>query len=205
MEDIPNKTLSVIVGMALVVSVIGMFSLSDHLNLITGFGTTGTAQVNITKSAILNVTQPTMDFGNGTISPGANCVMSSLDVSRDPNNCFTASNGLKDATNSSFHAQNVGNVALNVTVTDLYSNASAFWGVNGGNYTFECLDNVTNNGASGEVTTWTTPNSTAPLKCSLYLNSTYLQNEFLLAINISIPTTAYGFKNDTWTFTATQA
>ncbi len=213
MADISNKMLGIIVGIALVISIIGLYTVSSNFGSITGFGTTGTAQINITQSAQLNVTQSLMDFGNGTVAQGFSgsvggcpgcCVMSSLDGSRDPNSCFTATWGLKDATNSSFHAQNVGNVQLNVTVTSLYNSAAGFWGAGGGNYTFECLGNVTNNGAGGPITTWTTPTATAQ-NCSVYLNATYGQNEFLLAINISIPQAASGFKNDTWTFTATKA
>ncbi len=212
MADISNKMLGIIVGIALVISIIGLYTVSSNFGSITGFGTTGTAQINITQSAQLNVTQSLMDFGNGTVAQGFSgsvggcpgcCVMSSLDGSRDPNSCFTATWGLKDASDS-FHIQNVGNVQLNVTVNSTYNSAAAFWGVSGGNYTFKCLGNVTNYNAMAYVGNWTTPNGVAQ-NCSFYLNATTYQNEFLLAINISIPQAASGFKNDTWTFTGTKA
>ena len=62
MTDISNKTLAVIVGVALVVSLVGLFNLPNSIGLLTGLGTTGQARINITANAELNVTVATVDW-----------------------------------------------------------------------------------------------------------------------------------------------
>jgi hypothetical protein len=205
MADISNKMLGVIVGIALVISIVGLFSIPNEGFTFIGFGTTGQARINITSSAALNVTQTTIDFGNGTVSQGypGNCVMSTRDAVRDPNNCFTATVGLKDSpTPFDFDIVNVGNVVLNVTINSTYSSNTSFWGgVSGGGYMLSCAGNGT---AASVITGWATPNGTA-LPCAVYLNATFGQNEFRADINISIPQAAVGVHNDTLTFTGSAA
>jgi hypothetical protein len=203
LADISDRALGLLVAVSLLVSLFGLFGLQGTHYSYSGYGTVGFARINITASASINVTQPVIDFGNGTVNQGysGDCVMSSADTSRDPNACFTASYGLKDALDG-FHVVNVGNIALNVTVNSTFASNSSFWGVSGGGYLFRCSANTS--AIASVITTWTTPNGTA-LPCADYLNATFGQNEIRMDINISIPQAAVGVHNDTVTFTGSPA
>ena len=68
MADISNKTLALLVGVAIVVSVVGIFVAQEGAQ-ITGYGTTETGVVNLTiaASVSINVTGD-IEFGVGTVA-----------------------------------------------------------------------------------------------------------------------------------------
>lgn len=77
--DISNKALAVLLIAAMIVSVGGaLFTLASLGNIsdvlkfsgITGFGTAGVINVSIQQIAILNVSQPFIDFGVGYVTQG---------------------------------------------------------------------------------------------------------------------------------------
>jgi hypothetical protein len=195
MTDISNKALAFIVGIALIVSLIGLFSLPGG-SRITGLGTQGQARINITELAELNVTQALVDFGNGTLENNAiNCTLTTEESSGDPRSCWTGT-GATDG----FHIVNTGNVFLNVTIISTKNKSLDFWGVDGGAYTWRCAGN----GTIIQSAYATTRNDTQ-VRCVANLNSTTGNDEFLLHLNITVPPTALGFKNDTITFTGSKA
>lgn len=211
MSDISNQTLTIIVGLALMVSAIGLFSLQNGL---AGFAvTTGQARVNITQTIAVNVSQSLIDFSNGTVeTTKVNCTMASSKAG-DTNACFKPLSGSADGpAGHGFSAVNIGNVKINVSLTatknSTATTGNSFWGVAGGKYMWKCYAranaSIYKNGATQMVNYTNVRNATAT-KCVGYLNSTTNQNAFSVDINITIPGTATGLKNDTITFTAAKA
>lgn len=195
MTDISNKTLGVIVGIALVVSLIGLFSLNN--SPITGLGHTGLAKINITQLAEFNVTQTTIDFGNGSIeqgAPGGICQLTTSEATGDPRNCWLADT---DGATNGFLIENVGNVKLNISVVSEKANADDFWGASGGQYRFKCSGNGT-----VLLSDYTTVGTSAD-DCIGYLNATNGEDVIRMDINITIPASATGIHNDTVTFAGT--
>ncbi len=206
MSDISNKTLSAIVGLALVVSLIGLFSLPNGIVSLTGFGTTGLAKINITENAALNVTVSVIDFGNGSVETYvSSCTLTTSEASGDPRNCFLPTGTSADGATDGFHIVNVGNVRLNVTANSTKSSPVDFWGTNVGSERFalRCSGNgtYTNTNFSG---IYFQVNGNDQV-CVNYLNATAGQDEFRMDINITIPDIALGVKNDTITFTGSKA
>jgi hypothetical protein len=73
MADISNKTLAILVGIAIVVSVVGILSLGKPSVLyVTGRGTTdgGNVSVNLTSELSILVTN-NINFGNGRVAAGS--------------------------------------------------------------------------------------------------------------------------------------
>jgi len=190
-----RDTLSFLLGLSIIISLIGIFSLPD--GFLTGLATTDTGQVriNITQSININVTNRVIDFGNGTITPGKiNCSMDS-EKGGDPGNCFTSTWG-GNVSRKGITVRNIGNTFVNITAQSTYATEAAFWEGNPGYYKFKC--NSTAAGATVAMTTWTAP-AGAALNCIYNLTPTFLVE---LNVNITIPSTAIGFYNDTITFAA---
>lgn len=201
MADISNKSLGLFVGLALMVSAVGFLSLNGSLvSYLTGLATSdyGEVKINITESASLNLTQRVIDFGNGSVTESyPNCTMTS-EIAGDPNTCFTAAWGSEGAGHGGFRVVNIGNVNLNVTVTSIKT-AATFWGVTGGEYLFKC----TGNNSIAQ------PNYTALVAsaqpCVRNLSVSDGSDAVTVEINITIPITATGYKNDTITITGSKA
>jgi hypothetical protein len=204
MTDISNKTLAIIAGLALVVSVIGLFSLPDR-SALAGLVTTGTTKINITQTAALNVSVATVNFGDGYLQVNANnCTITSLSSSGSsfrPASCWSNTT----YTTGGFEVTNIGNVALNVTIVGTKVNASHFFGVTLGNggaksrYLFKCQGNGTS-----QASTFTNLNTTTK-RCITNLPVGSGSDVFRTHINLTIPDTAFGLKTDTVTFTGTKA
>lgn len=202
MADITNKTLAVLVGLAIAVSLVGLFSLPNSPFFLSGFVVSqGQARLNITETASLNVTESFIDFGNGTIeNDDLNCTLTSETPSTpDPLDCWSGTG----ASRGGFDAVNIGNVNLNVTIIATHNgtNASDFWGANDGRYTWKCIGNgtiqtVVENYSAVENKTTRCVDALSPLVGS---------DGFTVHLNITIPPNAIGFKNDTITFAASKA
>ena len=206
MADISNKTLSVVVGLALVITLFGLFSLPNGIGALTGFGTTGYARINITENAALNVTVSVIDFGNGSVETAySSCTLTTSEASEDPRNCFLPTGTSGDGATNGFQIVNVGNVILNVTANSTKSSPVDFWGTSTGNekYALKCSGNgtYTNANFSG-IYSQVNGNDQ---NCVARLNATSGQDEFRMDINITIPDIALGVKNDTITFTGSKA
>jgi hypothetical protein len=206
MGDISNKTLGAIVGLALVVSLVGLFSINNGgLSGLVTYGTTGQARINISELAALNVTHNVIDFGNGTLESSVNnCTLTSERPSNpDPFNCWTGTG----ATSGGFTVVNVGNVALNVTVKavkngSMTSGAKSFFGTTGSRYMWRCAVGSPN--GTNKLAAYTSVRN-ASTSCVTRLNTTAGSDAFALHLNITIPSTATGRKNDTITFTGIKA
>ena len=196
MADISNKTLGFLVVVALLVSAFGLFSLQN--GGITGLGITGTTRINITATAAVNVTKTTVDFGNSTIQGNAfNCTITTETATQTPSGCWGGTYNL-----GGFRVVNVGNVQTNVTVVGTRLNATSFFGVAGGRYTFRCVVGAAN--GTSVQTTYTKLNTTAKA-CVSFLEPAAGLDGFSTHVNITIPGAASGVKTDTVTFTATRA
>ncbi len=207
MADISNKSLGLIISAALVVSLIGLFTLPNGIFSIFGRATTDTgyARINITGTAAINVTNNVIDFGNGTMEAffaGANCTLTSQNSSTgtDPFNCWTGSGAERG-----LEVTNVGNLALNVTATgtrngSLFSGPLSFWGTGNSTYLWKCAGNGTS-----AINSNYTPVQNESIRCSDRLSPSFGQDQFVLHINITFPDYVSGLKNDTITFTASVA
>jgi hypothetical protein len=70
MADISNKTLAILVGIAIVVSVVGILSLGKPSVLyVTGSGVAGNVSVNLTSELSILVSH-NINFGNGRVAAG---------------------------------------------------------------------------------------------------------------------------------------
>ncbi len=197
MPDISNQTLVIVIGVAFVISLVSLFSLPDGFLSISGLLVdTGQARINVTELASLNVSHPFIDFGNGTIESGyLNCTLTSeTPATPDPLNCWTGSG----ARTGGFEAVNVGNVNLNVSISATHngSNSTAFWDVLNGKYLWKCVGNGTS-----EISVYTEVDNTST-RCIHTLPPTAETDAFSVHLNLTIPPTAVGMKNDTITFTA---
>ncbi|MEK6887208.1 MAG: hypothetical protein AABW88_05240 [Nanoarchaeota archaeon] len=214
MTDISNRTLGMLMGIALFVSAMGIFSTGSNFFEIVGFATTGTGQarINVTPMIALNMTTTTIDFGNGTVTVSAiNCTISSDRFGlngTNPSKCFKATAGMGNtgsSRGSGFILANVGNVMLNVTVKatkngSIKSGRDAFWGGKSQNglYKYKCRGNGTS-----KLTTYTNVNNLSVF-CQTGVPISP-SNYFVLDINLTIPKNATNLKNDTLTFTASRA
>ncbi len=215
MADISNKTFITLLGIALFVSAVGMFSTGGNFFKIVGFATSGTGQarINVTPLVALNMTQTIIDFGNGTVAVSAiNCTISSNKIglnSSIPSKCFPATAGM-GATGSSrgsgFLLANIGNVMINVTVkaTKNGSDPKTFWGAKSpkGKYLWRCRGNGTTIKAKENFTN--VNNKTTADLCQTKIPITPGVNGFVLDINLTVPKNATNLKNDTLTFTASR-
>ena len=79
MGDISNKTLALLVGVAIVISLVGIFSVpKGGIVYITGRGTTGTTSYGVQSELTINVTQTAVAFQSGKVETGyTSCVVSS--------------------------------------------------------------------------------------------------------------------------------
>lgn len=149
-ESISNKTLVVLLVIAIGVSVMGIWvSLSKQSVVLTGASTSqiGTVQLRVSEFVGISINNNSIDFGNITLTQGLiNCTLNSSQ-STDPLNltgnvsqpspvvnytCLPADpgcicNGSSTFAPSFFEIQNDGNVRINLSIQSAM-NASAFFG-----------------------------------------------------------------------------
>jgi len=207
MKDVTDRTLTLLIGLAIVVSVVG-FGVQSGLLSILGFATTATGQarINVTPLTALNITHNIIDFGNGTVeSANTNCTLSS-DRTGDILSCFLPSWGNDGPQRGGFDLANIGNTIINITVKatkngSMKSGSTSFWGVKsqGGLYKYKCKGNGTS-----KIATFTNVNNKTT-RCIDLVPISVDTRGFSVHINITIPKNASGVKNDTLTFTASRA
>ncbi len=134
MADISNKTLAILIGIAIIVSVIGILSVPGRTT-ITGAAintTTGTANVTIQSITQITLVNNTVDFGVGFVN--GSDVACTLESNRSSK--LNASNGSTagvpcqgfnaPAIGPFFLLDNNGNVNVSVTMNGTFANARAF-------------------------------------------------------------------------------
>ncbi len=202
MADISNRALGILVSLALVISLVGLFSLPKG-SLITGLGTTGEAKINITSLAELNVSVAVIDFGNGTVGGQPNCTLTTSEATGDPRNCFTPSGSSGDGATNGFNVTNTGNVNLNITVNSS-KNATQFWGVavDWNHFRWKC----SGNGTAEQLASYTVVN-VSNILCTSSLSSVDGNDVERMDINITVPGNLTGGKNTSAiiTFTGSQS
>jgi len=71
MSDISNKTLAILVGVAICISLVGIFAAQRGV-IVTGMASTGTGQVNLTITEITSIlVTNNIDFGAGYVNDSA--------------------------------------------------------------------------------------------------------------------------------------
>jgi len=201
MEDISNKTVAMLLVVSLVISLAGTFfaikGVSQFNDLITGAASaTGTAKINVTESAIIFLTQSTVDFGAGFRNASAIVVTSECNLTTNqsaPPACWINNTAYAP---SPFKLRNDGNVYVNITINS--STATSFLtgtptaGVQ--RYMWTASDSnegkflTSENGCVGTMsgTDWTAFSAVEQMVCTNM--SPYLaEDEFNVDINISIP------------------
>jgi len=217
MGDISNKTLALLVGVAIVISLVGIFSVpKGGIVYITGRGTTGTTSYGVLSELTINVTQTAVNFGTGRVLTGYNnCTISSnyteesemMEGSASPgcggNWTSTIANG--------FIVRNDGTVNVNVTVksTKLAAGFIPTYGTPSvtPTYDFESYNAEAMSCVSGDtVTHWTAmSNTTEKVICS-NLSNADSHDELSVPIQLTIPDNVMnGTYSDTVTFAATQS
>ncbi len=216
MAGISNKTLLVLALVAIIISLGGTWLSLSKLQLsgLTGRSptpvTSGTAQLNIQAQAIVNVTQPTINWGNVAVSQGnETCIINSETGTSD--RCSTCSGTPCTVANSGFTYHNIGNVCINVSVAAGKSAASFIGGTVGGGplYTWKSRNQTIIGGYAVNIKdAYAATALTATLAYYNMSPTNYSvgQNESaFLDLNITIPRDApKGAKTDTITFTAVE-
>ena len=201
MVEVSNEALALLMVAVLVVTIGAVISISWLEGGVTGHATTdtkyGTASVNISESVTIVVAQ-NVDFGTGYTN-GSNCTLTTLDGTNVPA-CWTNATAYNP---QNFTINNQGNVPFNLTLTSTY-NATGFFGVTSPQtyYEFKTV-NGTGTGCSGSAAiTWTAFDKTTQLVCG-NMNISAGDENLDIAVNITVPSTASGYRNDTITFEST--
>ncbi len=128
MADISNKTLAILVGIAIVVSVVGIMSFGKPSVLyVTGRGTTGNVSVNLTSSVSVLV-KYNINFGNGRV------LGSNLSSTLESNNT-AAKGGSWTYSKQYIYIENDGTVNESLNVSEPTAVASWLGGTNPAIYT----------------------------------------------------------------------
>ncbi|MEM2121306.1 MAG: hypothetical protein QXU20_01435 [Candidatus Woesearchaeota archaeon] len=125
-KEISNRTLAVLLVLALAISIFGTFlSLQKISRLgVTGFATTGITNLTIASTKSINVQVANIDFGSGYATAGTTCVMESNATGPETNCNGVGSAGIdwnerplqNYGGNPYFVINNTGNVNTNVSV-----------------------------------------------------------------------------------------
>jgi hypothetical protein len=212
--DSTNKSLLTMAVISLLVSAGGTFILIDKIQLVAITGrsptpvTQGNASFNLQGQAVVNVSQPTINWGNVAVSQGNDsCEINSENGASY--RCSTCSGTPCTVANSGFTFHNIGSVNLNVSVAAGKSAADFIGGTlaGGPQYLWKARNKTA-------VTGWveniiSTYSATSLSATSAYFNmsatNTTSTEEAYLDLNITIPRdAAKGAKTDTLTFTAVE-
>jgi hypothetical protein len=218
MGDISNKTLALLVGVAIVISLVGIFSVpKGGIVYLTGRGTTGTTSYGVQSELTINVTQTAVAFQSGKVETGyTSCVVSSNYTTNAVETVGSASAGCGGnwtGTNTrSFIVRNDGTVNVNITVQSAKL-AAGFIPTYGTptvtpTYDFKSFD-ADGTGAcisADLVSSWTAmSNTTAKVICS-NLSNADATDELSVPIQLTIPDNVMnGTYSDTVTFAAIQS
>ena len=202
MGDVSNKTLAILVGVAIVVSLIGLLSVGrGGITYLTGMSGSGTGPVSVNLSSEVSILiTSSIDFGNGRVnSTNPNATLDS-----DAN---TVVGGSWTPVQKYIKVENDGTVNISVNVSADGNNRAA--GLIGGTNPLFQLKGVATE-ASSCVTLGTTytnvPNSTeAPFNICDRLRFGKTNDEFNVSALVAIPSDAgTGQRNATLTFSASQ-
>jgi len=190
-EDISNKALAVLLVVAIVISVVGTWSVIRSAK-ITGYATnvttqTGTASLTVTGNLIIDLTDTTIDLGNLEIA--------------DTNRSENVDGGVGDF----FEAENDGSVDMDVKAyngTELWDTASTpteYWMV--------YCNSTTDAGATCNETYGPVPaDSTSAVTLIESLGNTAGSRSFKAGVNVSVPLLeGSGSKSGSVIFLALQA
>ena len=204
MSDISNKTLAILVGIAIVISLVGILSIGKGgIVYMTGKGTSGAGPVtfNATSEVSIKVTG-SIDWGNGRVNSTA--TSATLD-----SNAGTVVGGTWSAITKYIVIENDGTVNISVNLSADGSNNAAGL-VGGTSPTFQMKAIETESGACAGTlgTTYTDVPSSAEIPfniCDL-LQYGLTVDQFNVSAKLVIPSDApAGARNATITFSATQA
>ena len=194
-EDISNKTLAVLVGLAIIISLAGIMFAPK--GAITGKATdTGTAQLHNLGEIAVTATDSSIDFGTGSVNESGTCT---LDSAAGTASAACSGTGWLPSGKDVFEIQNTGTYDVNITIKAIKS--AATW-LNGTTPTqqYERLDGVcygTNN-----QSTYASMLTTETKLCS-NLTPDKLTN---VSLNISLKSDANtGTLTNTITFTGRQS
>jgi len=190
--EMSNKTLAVLVILAIVISVGSTMMVLDKIKIATTGAATGVAKVNVTGVVAISLPVNTVDFGS--IFQGY-------------------SDNTTDNNPAPLKVQNDGGVNVNVSIARDGSSAALFSGTGGGDNTASFqfkIDQTTETGSfnyTESTTTWTNVPGTTALDSVIamldYHDSTD-SAEVDLLINVPSDETP-GAKNETLVFTAEQS
>lgn len=109
MADLSNKTLALLVGVAIAISVVGIFV--AQRGSITGLATSGTGWVNLTveEQVWINISDNSTVFPNGSIEQDSYCADIHTDATANAN--WTDASGANDP----IVVTNLGNTGINIT------------------------------------------------------------------------------------------
>lgn len=148
MPEISNKTLAVLLVLAIAISIGGaVLTITQVTNLvniipalqgITGLGTTGRVNVSVTALAQLDVAQPSVDFGVGYITVGQTSTV--LNSSAAKPSSWTESGTTWAA--KDMQIANTGTVDINVSFTSGATGATMLAGTNP-NFNYSAYNNIT--------------------------------------------------------------
>jgi len=137
MRDVSNKTLMVLMVVALAVTVVGTMvgisklgALGSRYALLSGAAVQGTGDINVQGTADINIVDAAINFSTGYVNPSCALGEANVDTSGGANHCWiniTDPNGGELPAFDDYHQiQNNGTVRANVTVTLDEANAEAF-------------------------------------------------------------------------------
>lgn len=199
MEDISNKTLAFLVGIAIVISVVGILSVGKPgIVYITGRASNGNGNVSVNLTSTLSIlVTGNINFGNGRVY--ANSTNATLDSTTS-----TATGGTWSWSNPMYiYVQNDGTVNESVNVS---ATANAQQLIGGSSQLFQIKGIATTSGCVTSLQTSYTnvPNSTdTPLQLCQRLIYTNGNNNVNVSALLVIPSdAAVGQRNTTLTFQA---
>ncbi|MGB9708311.1 MAG: hypothetical protein ACPLXC_03255 [Candidatus Pacearchaeota archaeon] len=217
--DISNKFLVVLLVIAIVISIFGAWYSIDSINKfvsITGFQTSGNVTVNITERVEINVTQPDCAFGSGYVTapaPFAELYPGTVGMGIPGPYCDDGDDTRANWTNTTTYnpncmeVRNDGNRNLRVSVSS-GKDASEFIGGTSPEYKVWSENKEASSCSSvGSVPLINFSAKVDQNKSNITICSCVLpdndDDEIYVGCYLKVPDNAYGYKSDTWTFTAT--
>jgi hypothetical protein len=208
--DISNKTLAVLLVLAIIVSVggamINITKLSElarvvpAISMITGFGTTGEVNVSVLTLASLNLTQDKVDFGVGYVSTGYTGAELNSSNYTIPASWTESGNTFNPM---DLQIENIGTVDIFVNVSS-DKTAQQFIGGNSPDFRFSA-QNEESNSCVDKLANETSITTTSPYEVCKNLTKFTASNLINVSIIIFVPEDAIPEnKTATLTFSAVQ-
>ncbi len=203
MSDVSNKTLAILVGVAIVISLVGILSINKGgITYITGKGGTGTGPVsfNATSEVSILVTG-SIDWGNGRVN--ATSTSSTLD-----SQAGTVVGGTWTPITQYIKVENDGTVNISVNLSaNANNNANGLIGGTSPSFKMKGIATEANSCVTLQTSYTAVPNSTeTPYPICDKLQYTNSADTFNVSAEVVIPSdAAAGGRNATITFSASQA